>query len=143
MRADTFHIHLYGPIQPYGEPIQPYGGPPGEADRSSGPRTSPIPTTFDAATDRMLRSLPMVLLEPDGSFAWAGSDHQIVGMIYDAAMSIQYVEIRGHADADRLRKLVQALVGHGNINELAVMVLPERQWKDFQSFERMLSGGAD
>lgn len=63
-------------------------------------------------------------------------------MIYDAAMVIQYVELRGHCDATRLRKLVETLAGTTQIDQFAVMVLPERQWKNFQTFAISLPGGA-
>ncbi|WP_372894367.1 hypothetical protein [Stieleria sp.] len=120
MPTDSFHIYLYGP--------HPH------ADRLPSPDTTPIPTSFEAAGERLHQSLPSILFEPDGSFAWASKDHQVVGMIYDAAMEIQYVEIRGHCDASRLRKLVEILAGTTQIDQFAVMVLPERQWKNFQSF---------
>lgn len=86
----------------------------------------------------MEQRLPNVLLEPDGSFAWTGENHQLVGMIYDAAMMIQYVELRGHCDRFQLRKLVQTLSGTDQIGDFAIMILPERQWKIFQSFEMSL-----
>ncbi|QDV40221.1 hypothetical protein Enr13x_00270 [Stieleria neptunia] len=120
MPTEPFHIHLYGP--------HPHDG------RLPSPETTPIPTSFEAAGERLNRSLPSVLFEPDGSFAWAGKDHQVVGMVYDAAMLIQYVEIRGHCDATQLRKLVETLAGTTQIDPFAVMVLPERQWKNFQTF---------
>ncbi|QEF96001.1 hypothetical protein Mal15_00270 [Stieleria maiorica] len=128
MPTDSFHIHLYGPRP--------------DTNLSSGGPMPPIPTSFEAAGERLQRSLPMVLLEPDGSFAWAGKHHQVVGMIYDAAMEIQYVELRGHCDAKNLRKLVETLAGTVEIDPFAVMVLPERQWKNFQSFANSLVASA-
>ncbi len=128
MHTVSFHIHLYGP--------HPH------ADRLPSPATTPIPTSFEAAGQRLHQSLPSILFEPDGSFAWASTDHQVVGMIYDAAMVIQYVELRGHCDATRLRKLVETLAGTTQIDQFAVMVLPERQWKNFQTFAISLPGGA-
>jgi hypothetical protein len=122
MSLETFHIHLYGPERSTSGP-------------ASSRQTNPIPTSFEAAQQRLESLLPSVLLEPDGSFAWAGNGHQVVGMIYDAATEIQYVELRGHCDRSQLRKLVQTLVGAPRIDEFAIMVLPNRQWKIFQSFE--------
>lgn len=124
MSLDTFHIHLYGP--------------PAEPTSESASATTPIPTSFEAAQGRLEQTLSNVLLEPDGSFAWASKDHRVVGMIYDAAMLIQYVEFRGHCDQLQLRKLVKTLSGTDQIDDFAVMVLPERQWKNFQSFVRSL-----
>ena len=125
MSSETFHIHLYGPNDV-------------SAGQSSSRQTAPIPTSFEAAQQRLKKSLPTVLLEPDGSFAWAGSSHQVVGMIYDAATMIQYVELRGHCDRSQLRKLVQTLSGALRIDDFAIMVLPDRRWKIFQSFEMSL-----
>jgi hypothetical protein len=125
MSSETFHIHLYGPDDSSDGP-------------SSSRQTAPIPTSFEAAQQRLEKSLPKVLLEPDGSFAWAGNGYQIVGMIYDAATVIQYVELRGHCDQSQLRKLVQTLAGELRIDGFGVMVLPDRQWKIFQSFETSL-----
>jgi hypothetical protein len=124
MSIETFHIHLYGP-----DPL----------DRPSVPgQTTPLPTSFEAAQQRLRTCLPNVLLEPDGSLAWAGKDHQIVGMIYDAATMIQYVELRGRCDRIRLREFVETLAGSKQIDQFATMILPERQWKIFHSFERSL-----
>lgn len=130
---ETFHIHLYGPRS---------GNP------ASSQATTPIPSSFEAAEERLIRSLPMALIEPDGSFAWAGPDHQIVGMIYDAAAMIQYVEIRGRLNRGQLRDFVEILSGTTKIDDFATMVLPARQWKDFQSFANSLpespsSAGSD
>lgn len=122
MSSKSFHIHLYGPQESDQKPIAE--------------RTPAIPTSFEAAQQRLSDALPDVLLEPDGSFAWAGPTFQIVGMIYDAADQIQYVELRGHCDPAHLRQLIEILSGMSNIDQFLVMVLPERQWKNFQSFEK-------
>lgn len=127
MSANHFHIHLYGP--------------PHDSGGRNGPQTSPIPTSFEAAQERLRQSLPNVLLEADGSLAWANRGFQIVGMIYDAATMIQYVEIRGHCDRSILRSFVATLVGTVHIDHFPVMVLPDRQWKKFQSFEKTLPPG--
>lgn len=124
MHHETFHIHLYGPHS-------------GATDASSS-QTTPILTSFEAAAQRLISFLPMVLLEPDGSFAWAGKNHQVVGMIYDAESVIQYVEFRGHCDREQMKTLVKTLSGTDKIDDFAVMMLPERQWKNFQFFERLL-----
>ena len=110
MSTETFHIHLYGP-DPNAHP-------------SATQKTAPIPTSFEAAQQRLLRTLPKVLLEPDGSFAWASDNQQAVGMIYDAAQLVQYVELRGHCDRSSLRLLVETLTGTEKIDDFATMVLP-------------------
>ena len=124
MRHETFHLHLYGPDA--------------QANDASWLETKPILTSFESAAQRLANFLPTVLVEPDGSFAWAGKNHQVVGMIYDASETIQYVEIRGHCDQNQMRRLVETLSGTTEIDDFAVMMLPERQWKNFQFFERLL-----
>jgi hypothetical protein len=147
--VSSFHIHLYGPHES-DEPL-------------SAPAARPLPSDFESAQRRLEQQLPGVLFEPDGSFAWAGSDFQIVGIVYDAADAIQYVELRGrfeHRGAEsptpesqapgceseitsadgpriggRLRELIAVLAGTVAIDRFAVMVLPNRQWQLFQSFE--------
>jgi hypothetical protein len=120
MLANEFHIHLYGP------------------SAAAANQTAPLPTSFEAAQGRLEAELPEALLEPDGSLAWASPTHQVVGMIYDAAMQIQYVELRGRCDPPRLRRLVTLLAGTVQVDRLRVMVLPQRHWKDFQSFETLM-----
>ncbi len=155
--VSSFHIHLYGPHES-DEPL-------------SALTARPLPSDFEAAQRRLEQQLPGVLFEPDGSFAWAGGDFQIVGIVYDAADAIQYVELRGRFEhraqesqsqesqsqesqsqeshgresrrvsADdpkvggRLRELIAVLAGTAAIDRFAVMVLPNRQWQLFQSFE--------
>ncbi|MCC9600851.1 hypothetical protein LOC67_09760 [Stieleria sp. JC731] len=99
---------------------------------------SPIPTSFEAAMQRLETLVPQPLSEPDGSIAWAGSDHRIVGMIYDAAGHIQYLELRGYGTAYHWRTLIQSICGQANIDRFSIMLLPERQWKNFQSFANLL-----
>jgi hypothetical protein len=147
MTRDEFHIHLYGPL-PLDSGMD--SSPPGEDARtvrsereSSGPTsaldpnrwiaTTPIPASFEEAASRLAEQLPEVLLEPDGSLAWASPDHQVVGMIYDAMGSIQYLELRGRCTAEQLRQLVEVISGMTNVDRFAAMLLPERQWKIFQS----------
>jgi len=125
MTVAPFHIHLYGPLLSDG-PQEP----PATAS------TCPIESSFESAQGRLEQHLPAVLLEPDGSFAWAGPNHQVVGMIYDAAEKIQYIELRGRCAGRQLRRLIETLAGTDAIDQFAVMVLPERQWKVFQSFEK-------
>ncbi|KAA5541094.1 hypothetical protein FYK55_19570 [Roseiconus nitratireducens] len=117
-----FHIHLYGPAT---------------SDRRDR-RTPPIPTSFESAMERLQTDLSRVLLEPDGSLAWAGQDFRLVGMLYDAASQIQYVELRGTCRRHQLRRLVETVAGFREIDDFAVMELPQRQWKDFQSFANQL-----
>ena len=122
MSDNDFHIHLYG--------RSPGDLPP------QGQRTNPIPTSFEEAQQRLLERMPEMLFEPDGSFAWASVKHQLVGMIYDAGGQIQYVELRGHCAPQQLRDLIETLAGSPQIDEFAVMVLPNRQWKIFHTFEK-------
>ncbi|OYP34948.1 hypothetical protein [Rhodopirellula sp. MGV] len=122
----TFHIHVYGPVAE------------GIADETLSGRQLPIPTTFEAAMDRLEQL--SALTEPDGSIAWSGPDHQLVGMIYDAAGQIQYLELRGHGSPTHWRTLIQSISGFAKIDRFSIMILPLRQWKNFQSFESLLSG---
>ncbi|MCO8121750.1 hypothetical protein NHH03_08380 [Stieleria sp. TO1_6] len=122
--SKPFHIHLYGP--------------PADRLTSGNPTTAPLPSSFEAAWQRLQTLLPQALLEPDGSLAWSGEHHQIVGMLYDAADRIQYVELRGFCYRQQVQKLLRVIAGIEQVDRFSVMVLPERQWKNFQSFANSL-----
>ena len=106
-----FHIYLYGPAQ------------------------GPIDTTFEDAAERLQR-LDRLAFEPDGSFVWArnGGRQKVFGMLYDAANQIQYVELRGQVDLETFQTIVKA-ISNDQIDDLAVMKLPERQLQQLQDFE--------
>lgn len=121
MPYDQFHFHLYGPVQD----IAQLAGP-----------APPLPASFDQMMQRFDAAFPNAYSEPDGSIAWASKQHQIVGTIYDFAGQVQYVELRGRGELEKVRALVETLCGTTQIEALTVMVLPERQWKNFQDFEK-------
>ncbi|MCD0463084.1 hypothetical protein [Roseiconus lacunae] len=142
MQQPAYHVHIYGPPR-----LTDLGSVPADAVKNRGQSTeqgqqSTIATTFENAMARLQDLTPSVLTEPDGSIAWAGTEHQIVGIIYDAADQIQYVELRGHGQSKYWRLLLQAIAGTENVDRFSIMVLPNRQWKNFQSFERMLDENA-
>jgi hypothetical protein len=111
-----FHIHLHGP---------------GSAEAVS----VSLDASFEQAEDR-LRELPQLYFEPDGSFVWSSPTHQIFGMLYDAAGRLQYAELRGHCNLSQWRQVLGAIAGD-QWQDIAIMVLPERQWQELQTFERL------
>ncbi|MEM0925507.1 MAG: hypothetical protein AAGJ83_05675 [Planctomycetota bacterium] len=122
---EPFHLHVYGPRQ-------------GSADENS-PSHSPIEASFEEATERLLHDIPAVLIEPDGSIAWASPSHQIVGIIYDAGAVIRYVELRGFCTPSQLIRLVATIAGAPKVGDFAVMRLPIRQWNNLQQFANSLT----
>lgn len=126
-RLRDFHVHIYGPAA--GEMRNVGEKPPG---------TSSVPSSFEEALTRLERDIPSVLLEPDGSLAWASPSHQVVGIIYDAGQRIQYVELRGHCSGDQIRHLIATIADTKQIDEFAVMELPNRQWNNLQGFANSL-----
>lgn len=128
-----FHVHLFG------------------ADDSDANSHSPLAISFETAQQR-LEELPKLYFEPDGSFVWSGIDHQVFGMLYDAAGRLQYVELRGRCSQSVWRSLVTCFtrVERTEVEnseskkpafpaDFRVMVLPERQWQNLQSFEAMFA----
>ncbi len=101
-----------------------------------GPDRGPIESSFEEAESRLV-ALPQLHFEPDGSFVWTGNagQQQVFGMIYDAAGSIQYCELRGHCDLNGWRTLCNAITGQ-RPSRLEVLALGERKWQDLQSFEQ-------
>ncbi|MEM6365823.1 MAG: hypothetical protein AAF745_15455 [Planctomycetota bacterium] len=128
--TESFHVHCYGPSELDS----------GELSKRTHPA---IPTSFEAALERLQRLLPQVLFEPDGSLAWASPSHQVVGMVYDAQTTIQYVELRGHCDGQQFIELVRTLAGTDDVGSYQLMLLPQRQWKDLQTFAKTLPGGVN
>ena len=116
----AFHVYLYGPD----------GGP--------------LPVSFEDAAER-LQELPKLGFEWDGSFVWAKDQgqQQVFGMLYDAAGSIQYCEMQGKCDLRTWQTLCQVIIGSTAVSgadqtsSLRLMRLPESEWQDFQSFERL------
>ena len=116
----SFHVYLYGP-----------GG-------------GPLPVSFEEVAER-LQELPKLGFEWDGSFVWAKDQgqQQVFGMLYDAAGSIQYCELQGKCDLQTWQTLCKTIVGSEFLFTanrdplLRLMKLPDSQWQDFQSFERL------
>ena len=108
---NPFHLYLYGPDQ------------------------GPIDSTFEAASER-LETLELLHFEPDGSFVWIrqSGKQQIYGMLYDADQKIQYGELQGKCEHETWLRLIAAIQGQAS-HPLFVMLLPERELQDLQSFE--------
>jgi hypothetical protein len=62
-------------------------------------------------------------------------------MIYDAAGSIQYCEIRGECTRQTWKVLVDAISGATAMEGLEVMLLPEQRLQNLQIFEETLWPG--
>lgn len=83
-----------------------------------------LPVTYEQAVERM-EALPRMLLEPDGSFVWSGSQPrpwQIDGVLYDAGGQLGYVELNGDAPSGQLRQLLQALAPPGCASQRSLQV---------------------
>lgn len=138
LHIQTIHLQLSGPFESDGGPAKP------------------LPIAFETA-ERRLRDLERLYFEGDGSFVWApqdtaapsvggidGPSTQVFGMIYDAADAIRYIEIRGRCTAATLIRLVRTLIGDGeasmddssagNLPQWGVLVLPDGQRQDLQTF---------
>ncbi|TWT98238.1 hypothetical protein [Stieleria varia] len=117
MNLPAFHVHL-----------------------SAGRRASDeMSLSFEEAQQR-LSELERLYFEPDGSFVWAGAGFQVFGMLYDAAGKLQYVELRGKCTLAAWRRLIECFVtinAAGQKSTIVVMVLPERQWQELQTFESL------
>ncbi len=100
-----------------------------------GPEKGPIDTSFEAAAERLER-LELLHFEPDGSFVWTrdSGKQQIDGMLYDAAGRLQYVELQGKCALPTWQRMVTAIRGALS-DDLVVMLLPQRQLQDLQTFE--------
>lgn len=103
-----------------------------------GPSRGPIETSFEEVEARLIR-LPLLHFEPDGFFVWTrpSGQQQVSGMIYDAQCKLQYCDLRGHCSHEMWRELCVAITG-GPCDRLEVMLLPNRQLQDLQSFEKNL-----
>jgi len=106
-----------------------------------GPARGPISSSFEAAQQR-LEQLPKLYFEPDGSFVWSrsGGREQVFGMLYDAAGTIRYCELRGRCSGTTWRTLCEAISGDRSA-KLEIMLLPDQRLKDLQSFEASLDDG--
>lgn len=117
MQSPEFHVHL-----------------------SAGRRASDeMMLSFEEAQQRLCE-LERLHFEPDGSFVWAGPGFQVFGMLYDAADKLQFVELRGKCTLAAWRRLIDCFVtvdSAGQKSTIVVMVLPERQWQELQSFEKL------
>lgn len=100
----------------------------------------PLPVSFETA-EAELAALERLYFEPDGAFLWVGKQPgawQIDGMLYDAAGSLQYVDLRGHCPLPQWRRLVLALVPSGS--SLAVVRLSDGALQNLQQFEAEVWG---
>ena len=67
---------------------------------------------FDVAFEQVAAALERVerlYFEPDGSFVWAGEAWQVDGLVYDRDRRVQYVELKGTARAEAVRRLLATL----------------------------------
>ncbi|MBL6724092.1 hypothetical protein N9C08_01505 [Rubripirellula sp.] len=115
MTSHSFHLYLYGP------------------------QRGPIGQSFEQAQER-LEKLPGLFFELDGSFAWMQKpgSNEIYGILYDAAGGIQYCDLHGRCTLETVRQLFHALAGD-EVSGLEVLLLPERDLQDFQTFENRWS----
>lgn len=105
-----------------------------------GANAQPLPVSFEAA-EAELATLGRLYFEPDGSFLWVGEQPaawQIDGMLYDAAGSLQYVDLRGRCPLPQWRRLISALVPSGS--PLAVVRLSDGELQNLQQFEAEVWG---
>lgn len=105
-----------------------------------GAAAQPLPVSFETA-EAGLAALDRLYFEPDGSFLWVGGQPeawQIDGMLYDAAGSLQYVDLRGHCPLPQWRRLISALVPPGS--PLAVVRLNDGALQNLQQFEAEVWG---
>jgi hypothetical protein len=101
-----------------------------------GPSRGPIETSFEEVEARLIR-LPLLHFEPDGFFVWTrcSGQQQVSGTIFDAQCKIQYCDLRGQCDHQMWQELCVAIAG-GPRDGLEVLLLPNRQLQDLQSFEK-------
>ncbi len=103
-----------------------------------GASRGPIASSFEEAEER-LTQLPLLYFEPDGSFVWTrdAGNQKVYGMLYDAQEQIQYCEVRGQCDRQTWTMLCEAIAGDAG-EALEVLLLPDRQLQDLQSFTKSL-----
>lgn len=89
--------------------------------------------SFEAASDA-LSEIDSLYFEPDGSLVWSDPPHQVFGMLYDAAGSLQYVELRGRCDLIHWRRLTNVFLA--DRASASVLVLPQQELQDLQCFEQ-------
>jgi hypothetical protein len=78
-----------------------------------GSNGGPLPTSFETVCERLAK-LPRLYIELDGSWVWTGEDAtgrpwQLDGMLYDAADSIQYVDLKGRCPHEIWQVLIESL----------------------------------
>ena len=71
-----------------------------------------FPVSFEVAA-AVLRSLPRLFHEPDGSFVWVAPDDgdlawQVDGQLYDRQERVIYVELNGSCPQNEFDQLLQA-----------------------------------
>lgn len=100
-----------------------------------GPGGGPLPTSFEAAAER-LQQLERCYLEPDGSFTWvidAGQRQQVDGMLYDAEGRLQYVDLKGTCGCPAWQRLVARIAP---ATPLTVLPVQQGGLQQLQVFER-------
>ena len=92
-----------------------------------GPDGGPIPTTFEAAAERLARQGRM-FVEPDGSFGRRGQAEGefLEGTIYDAEGQIRYVDVRGNCPTVAWRAFLAA-IDPALVTQGVLVLLPEQR----------------
>lgn len=75
----------------------------------SGAQGTPFSVSFETAYDA-LSQLDRMLIEPDGSFVWKGSDRewQLDGNLYDRSEKLLYVDLAGTVPPTEFDRLLTA-----------------------------------
>lgn len=94
----------------------------------------PIPTTFEAAAERLALQGRM-FVEPDGSFGRRdeAKGEFIEGTIYDADGQIRYVDVRGNCPAAAWRDFLSA-IEPDLLTRGTLVLLPEQRRIDMAEF---------
>jgi len=95
-----------------------------------------LPLTFEEAVAR-LECLPMLYIEPDGSFVWAGAGpppFRWEGMLHDRGERLSHVELIGHGGVDALLRLMESAAGEPS----QLMIQTVRDGKFFAALEHSL-----
>ena len=98
----------------------------------------PLQSSFEAVEER-LHKLESLYFEPDGSFVLSreSGSEQVFGMLYDAAGQLQYCDLRGHCGITTWKAIRTAILGD-EVADHEVLLLPDQELQDLQSFESCL-----
>lgn len=113
---EAFHIYLYGMGR------------------------GPIPITFEQLAER-LSNVERIYFEMDGSFVWTGESDlgrwQLDGMVYDAAGSVQYIDLKGWCPWSVWNFFLRKLSGDEEWSEAwTVLRLPAQQEQTLAAFNQ-------